>query len=100
MHLYQFDVFKDSTRSDQSVYIGRYFLMLPLSKKYKLYSLSEFQPIYDFENEHFSFWAAPEIGKMVAPGQILYIKPGWGIDPDELQGDRKFTVEVGWRKFL
>ena len=23
-----------------------------------------------------------------------------GVDPDEFQGDRKFTIEVGWRKFL
>ena len=42
----------------------------------------------------------PEFGKMLGPGNILYIKPGWGVDSDELQGDRKFTFEIGWRKFL
>ena len=100
MNLYKFDVWKDSNRSNVSAYVGRWFLMLPLSKKLRLYALPEFQPIYDFENKHFSFWAAPEIGHLLGPGNILYLKPGWGVDPDELQGDRRFTLEVGWRKFL
>ena len=66
----------------------------------RLYSLTEFQPIYDFENDHFSFWVAPEIGHMVRPGNILYVKPGWGVNPDGLQGDRELTFEIGWRRFL
>jgi hypothetical protein len=100
MNFYQFDVFKDDARADQSMYIGRWFVMLPLSKRFKLYTLPEFQPIYDFENEHFSFWFGPEFGKMMGPGDILYLKPGWGVSPDETQGDRDWSFELGWRKFL
>ena len=100
MNFYQFDVFKDASRPDQSLYIGRYFVMLPLSKKFKLYMLPEFQPIYDFENSHFSFWVGPEFGKMLAGGNILYVKPGWGVDADSTEGDRDFSLELGWRKFL
>jgi hypothetical protein len=100
MNFYQFDVWKDDGRSHQSMYIGRYFVMLPLSKKYKIYALPEFQPIYDFRNSHFSFWAGPEIGKMLEGGNIIYLKPGIGVDPDELEGDRDVSFEIGWRKFL
>ena len=100
MNFYQFDVFKDAARPDQSMYIGRYFVMLPLSKKYKLYALPEFQPIYDFENSHFSFWVGPEFGKMMNSSNILYLKPGWGVSPESAQADRDFSFEFGWRKFL
>ena len=100
MNFYQFDVFKDDGRADQSMYIGRWFVMLPMSKKFKIYLLPEFQPIYDFENEHFSFWIGPELGKMMGPGNILYLKPGWGVDTDALAGDRDWSVELGWRIFL
>ncbi len=100
MNFYQFDVWKDENRADQSLYIGRWFVMLPLSKKFKIYALPEFQPIYDFENDHFSFWAGPEFGKMLDGGNILYLKPGFGVTPHESQGDRDFTFEFGWRKFL
>jgi hypothetical protein len=100
MHFYQFDVWKDSARGDQSMYIGRYFFMLPLSKKFKIYTLPEFQPIYNFKADHFSFWAAPEFGKMLGGGNVIYAKPGWGVDSDATEGDRKFSFEFGWRKFM
>jgi hypothetical protein len=100
MHFYQFDITKDAARDDQSMYIGRYFFMLPLSKKFKLYALPEFQPIYDFVNDEFSFWAAPEFGKMLGGGNVLYAKPGWGIDSEDLSGERKVSFEIGWRKFM
>ncbi len=100
MNFYQFDVWKDDSRPDQSLYIGRWFVMLPLSKKFKIYALPEFQPIYDFENDHFSFWAGPEFGKMLDGGNVLYLKPGFGVTPHEGQGDRDFSFEFGWRKFM
>ncbi len=65
-----------------------------------LEQLPEFQTIKDFENDHFSWWIGPEIGKLLAPGRILYVKPGWGISPDEDSGDRDFSVEVGFRWFF
>ena len=40
-----------------------------------------------------------EIGKIVAPGKIAYVKPGWGIKNSE-QLDRESTVEVGFRWFF
>jgi len=105
MNFYFFDAFKDDDRDDTSRYVGRWFVMLPLSKPGPglfdgIYALPEFQPIYDFENDHFSFWAGPEVGKMLAPGNIVYIKPGFGVDPDASKGDREFTFEIGWRYFL
>ena len=63
-----------------------------------LYLLPEIQPIYDFEQDEFSFWVGPELGKVVADGRIIYAKPGWGIDQE--RGDRQFTLEVGFRWFF
>ena len=100
MNFYFFDLSKDSDRADTSMYFGRWFAMLPLSKKHKIYALPEFQPVYDFENDHASYWIGPEFGKMFAPGRIGYIKPGWGIDPDDTEGDREFTFEIGFRYFF
>jgi hypothetical protein len=103
MNFYFFDVFGESSAEDVSQYVGRWFLMFPLTPPDKpviggMYLLPEFQPVYDFEQDHFSFWAAPEVGKMLSPGNIVYVKPGWGVSPDEV--DRKFTIEVGWRWFF
>ncbi len=99
MHFYTRDAWKDSTRPDVEQYIGRYFFMLPLHPS-GIYALPEVQYIYDWEAEHGSLWIGPEIGKLLAPGRIIYLKPGWGIDPDEDKGDRKFSFEVGFRYFM
>ncbi len=103
MNFYDFDVFKDDSRDDISRFRGRWFYMQPLSppgeKWYSgIYLLPEFQPVYDFENSEFSFWIGPEIGKVLAPGKILYAKPGWGIDSED--AERDFTFEVGFRWFF
>jgi hypothetical protein len=58
-----------------------------------LYLLTEFQPVYDFREDHFSFWVGPELGKILKDGVIAYAKPGIGVNPDEDEGDRKFTFE-------
>ncbi len=105
MNFYFFDAFGEDSRGDTELYVGRWFVMLPLSKPDGSfwggwYALPEFQPIYDFEESHFSFWVGPEFGKMLAPGKILYFKPGWGADPDEDEGDRKETFEIGFRYFM
>ncbi len=65
-----------------------------------IYMLPEMQPMYDFEEKHFSFWVGPEFGKILAPGFIAYAKPGFGIDPDSAEGDRDFTFEFGIRYFM
>ena len=65
-----------------------------------LYLLTEFQPVYDFKEDHFSFWIGPELGKILKDGYIAYAKPGFGVDPDEDKGDRKFTFEIGFRYFI
>jgi hypothetical protein len=100
MNFYQQDVYRDADRDYQNMYIGRWFFMLPLSKKYKIYTLPELQPIYDFRRSHFSFWIGPEFGKMLGPGNIIYAKPGFGVGADADEGDRDFSFEIGWRKFL
>jgi hypothetical protein len=102
MNFLHFDLFKEDERPDTLKYIGRWFLMQPLTKPGPwyggIYLLPEFQPIYDFENDDFSLWVGPELGKMLAPGRVIYAKPGFGIDPED--ADRKFTVEIGFRWFF
>ena len=99
MNFYSFDAWKEASRDDVSMYIGRYFFMLPLHPS-GIYTLPEVQFIHDFENSHSSFWIGPEFGKMLAPGRILYLKPGVGIDPDKDAGDRDWSFEVGFRYFF
>ena len=65
-----------------------------------IYLLTELQPVYDFEIDHFSFWIGPELGKIVKNGVIFYAKPGFGIDGDADKGDRKFSFELGFRYFM
>ena len=91
-------------------YRSRIFYMQPLSKPGPgfldgWYLLPEMQPVYDFNENHFSFWIAPEIWKIVTPGKlILYGKPGWGWlkkwDRESGGFDREFTFEFGMRVFL
>lgn len=99
MNFYEFDVFGESSRGDVSMYKGRWFVMMPLSPS-GWYALPEFQPIYDFENKHFSLWVGPEVGKLLAPGRIAYIKPGFSYNPSSSKGDRDWTIEAGFRWFL
>lgn len=104
MNFYFFDVetLSETDAGDTSMYVGRWFVMLPLNEKHKIYALPEFQPIYDFENSHFSFWVGPEFGKMIGDDgkNVVYMKPGFGVDPDAPNGDREFTFEIGWRYFM
>jgi hypothetical protein len=60
--------------------------------------LTEFQPVYNFRADDFDFWFAPEFGKIIKEGQIIYFKPGVGFDREE--DDRKFTFEIGYRYFF
>jgi hypothetical protein len=103
LNLYFFDVYKKDSAPETSRYVGKWFYMQPLTKPGPwwggLFLLPEFQPIYDFKTSDFSAWIGVELGKMLAPGRILYIKPGWGIDNSE-PTDRKSTFEVGFRWFF
>ena len=103
LNLYFVDVYKKDSAPDTSRYVGRWFYMQPLTPPGPwwggLYLMPEFQPIYDFETKDFSAWIGLEFGKMVAPGKIAYIKPGWGINNSELV-DRDNTLEVGFRWFF
>ncbi|MBW1759727.1 MAG: hypothetical protein JRI88_05340 [Deltaproteobacteria bacterium] len=99
MNFYSFDAWGDSDRDDVSQYIGRYFFMLPVHPS-GIYLLPEVQVIYDFENSHFSAWIGPEVGKLLAPGRIIYVKPGFGVDSDDNSGDRKWSFETGFRWFF
>jgi hypothetical protein len=103
MHIYQTDVFGTDDRDDIEIYVGRWFYMQPLRPPGEgildgIYLLTEFQPVYDFENSEFSFWVGPELGKIIGEGRILYAKPGWGIDPED--PERKYTFEFGFRWFF
>ena len=109
MNFYDFDAFKDSNRPYVSRYRGRWFWMQPLSKPTPewgifdgdgWYIMTEAQPVYDFRESHFSFWIGPEFGKIAMPGTIFYMKPGFGVDPDQAQGDRDWTFEAGVRYFM
>jgi hypothetical protein len=103
MNFFDFDVFKDSSREKIRRFRGRWFWMQPLTKPGAnvldgLYILTEFQPVYDFENDDFSLWIGPEFGKIITDGFIIYGKPGFGIDPDS--EEREFTFELGARYFF
>jgi hypothetical protein len=98
IHIFNFDIDKDDDVSSTSLYKGRWFFMTPLNKKHKLYSLVEMQPVYDFKEDEFSYWVAPEFGKAFDWG-AAYLKPGFGIDND-LDSDRETTFEVGCRYFF
>ena len=103
LNLYYFDVYKKDSAPETSRYVGKWFYMQPLTKPGPwwggFFLLPEFQPIYDFETNDFSLWIGVELGKMLAPGRIAYIKPGWGIDNSE-STDRESTIEVGFRWFF
>ena len=103
LNLYFFDVYKKDSAPDTSKYVGKWFYMQPLTRPGPWYGglflLPEWQPIYDFETKKFSSWLGLEFGKMMAPGKIAYIKPGWGIR-NSATTDRKVTLEVGFRWFF
>ncbi len=103
LNLYYLDVFKTDSAPETSQYVGRWFYMQPLTPPGEwwglIYLMPEFQPVYNFEAEDFSLWIGLEIGKIVAPGKVAYIKPGWGIDNSE-PTDRKSTFEFGFRWFF
>ena len=103
MNFYDFDITRDNSTGQTSRFRGRWFWMQPLVKPGPglldgLYLLTETQPVYDFRRDDFSLWIAPELGKMLSPGRIIYLKPGWGVDREG--GDREFTIEVGFRYFF
>lgn len=105
MNFYSTDIYKDTGRGNVSMYIGRWFFMLPLRAPGPglfdgIYLLPEMQPIYDFETSDFSFWFAPEFGKVLKPGVIVYAKPGWGVGNGSNTGERDFTFEFGLRYFM
>lgn len=103
LNLYYFDVYKKASAPETSRYVGRWFYMQPLTPPGKWWGLfflmPEFQPVYDFKTKDFSLWIGVELGKILVPGQVAYIKPGWGIENSE-QTDRKFTFEFGYRWFF
>ena len=103
LNLYYFDVYKEDLAPDTSLYVGRFFYMQPLTKPGPwwggFFLLPEYQPIYNFETDDFSSWIGVELGKMLAPGKIAYVKPGWGIDNSD-PADRESTIEFGFRWFF
>ena len=66
-----------------------------------LYLLPEVQAVYDFERDdnEFSLWIAPELGKLLGKKLVIYAKSGWGVTKDDLT-DRDFTFELGTRYFM
>jgi hypothetical protein len=103
MNFVDFDLWHDKSRGHTNRYRGRWFYMQPLTPPDMgalggFYLLPEFQPVYDFATSDFSFWVGPELGKIISPGKILYLKPGWGVDQDS--ADRQFTFETGFRWFF
>ena len=105
-NLYDFDLFKSAGEKSVSRYRGRYFAMIPLARPGPnlldgLYLLPEVQAVYDFERDdnRFSLWFAPELGKLVSKQLVFYGKPGWGLVKDD-QTDRDFTFELGIRYFM
>jgi len=103
LNLYYFDVYKTDAAPKTSLYVGRWFYMQPLTPPGKWWGLfflmPEFQPIYNFETKDWSSWVGVELGKIITEGNVVYVKPGWGLGNSELT-DRNTTLEFGWRYFL
>jgi hypothetical protein len=106
INLYDFDLFKSVGQQSVSRYRGRWFAMIPLARPGPnlldgLYLLPEVQPVYDFERDDnkFSLWIAPELGKLLSKKLVVYLKPGWGTVKDD-PTDRDFTFELGFRYFI
>jgi hypothetical protein len=103
LNLYYFDVYKNDSAPETSLYVGRWFYMQPLTRPGTwwggIFLMPEFQPIYDFETEDSSLWIGVELGKVLPGGKVAYVKPGWGISNSE-PTDRKFSFEVGFRWFF
>ena len=106
LNLYVFDAYKTDAAPRTSRYVGRWFYMQPLTPPGEwwggFYLMPEFQLIYDAIARHTSMWLAPEVGKLLAPGKILYAKPGFGVRRNSKSDptDRQFTMEVGFRWFF
>jgi hypothetical protein len=103
LNFFDFDVWHDRSRSYTERYRGRWFYMQPLTPPDMgalggLYLMPEFQPIYDFRADNFSFWVGPEVGKVLAPGRVVYVKPGFGVDPR--RAEREISFETGFRWFF
>jgi len=105
-NLYDFDLFKSAGQESVSRYRGRWFAMIPLARPGPdfldgWYLLPELQPVYDFERDDnkFSLWFAPELGKLVSKQLVIFGKPGWGLVKDD-QTDRDITFELGIRYFM
>ena len=106
MNFLDFDIMSSDGEDDVERFRGRWFAMIPLAKPGPnfldgWYLLPELQPVYDFEadDDEFSLWLAPELGKLVSKSFVMYAKPGWGIVKDA-DTDRDFTFEFGFRYFM
>ena len=106
MNFLDFDIMRGAGEEKVRKFRGRWFAMIPLARPGPglfdgIYLLPELQPVYDFEadDDEFSLWFAPEIGKLVSKSFVVYLKPGWGLIKDA-QTDRDFTFEIGFRFFM
>jgi len=104
LNLYYFDVYRTDASAPSSLYVGRWFYMQPLTPPGKWWGLfflmPEFQPIYNFETKDWSSWLGVELGKIIVEGQVVYVKPGWGLGENPEVTDRKSSFEFGWRYFF
>ena len=88
----------DDDRADIDLYVGRHFLNIPFGQS-GYYMLAELQTICDLNDDNdWEVWFGPEVGKVLAPGRIVYAKPGFGLDSD--LGEREWSFELGYRHFF
>ena len=93
---YRTDFAGEGGRADIDLTLCRCFAMYAFDNG--MYLLPEMQPIYDWNADEFSLFVMPEVGKILAPGRIAYVKPGFGIDTDP--NEREWGVEIGFRYFF
>ncbi|MFW6146170.1 MAG: hypothetical protein ACOC7R_02420 [Planctomycetota bacterium] len=103
MNYYDWSFERDEGRPAVSRIRGHWYLMHPITDLGDrlldgLYIQPGIQPAYDLEEEEFSFWVGGELGKVITNGAVMYITPGWGVDPDE--PERSFTIQLGARWFF
>ncbi len=66
-----------------------------LATPWGFYFLPEFQLILNLIDDRGETFIAPEVGYMLQPGRVVYVKPGWGVNPNRLE--RGWQFEIGTR---
>ena len=80
------------------IHFGFMRTFLNFSFKNGTYFLPEFQTMLDYKNDNVWVMMMPEVGAVIRPGLIVYVKPGVGLFHEV--GEPRWSAEVGMRIFF